>query len=841
MKLVPAEGIVGQDALREAASTELTQIMGLVRAALQARFDTARKPGESYVYFAIEALFPDRVVVDKDGRYWQFGYTLNDKNEVVLAEPLEVIEEFKPVALREAGEEKGEAGIRTGGTARSLIGRLMDAGMTLVDISDALDKQGEGASRSPGTLASIRDGKIANPPDSLISALRKIKPPKKEEMKESHAGESAFLEAADSDGRTWDAILVRAGESQNRNVYPASVLREAAPMFEGARVYAKSNDEHLRGAGKDVNKLAGWISEARFVEGALPDAGYVAGRFNFAAGMSALRETIADAWKRGKRDLVGLSVDLVAKTARAGARRIAKQITKVHSVDLIVEPSAGGALVRMTEAVDPKEQDPMKQRMLETIKAKKPELFAKINAETITDEELEQRYAEAIAPAPAAPADDPNRPLTVGEARMIEARQYAHGALSASKLPELARQRLQARFDALARFDKKQVDDEVKAEREYLARMTESGRVQMPGLEIEVEDKSLKIAGMLDAFFDPKHKEHRSAQSFRECYIEITGDRKVTGRWDQVDRSRLAEAVGEAYRESLDSTSWANVLGNAITRRAVADYRTPNVYGAWRPVVNVVPVNDFRTNERTRWGGYGDLPVVAQGDPYVAFASPTDEKATYAVAKRGGTEDVTLEMIKNDDVGAIRQIPTKLSRSAQRTLGKFVFDFVRTNPVIYDGLAFFHATHGNLGAAALDATSLAARRLAMLKQTELNSAERLGIGPKYLVAPSDLQEAAVNLFNRNTNLDKTFVQMMSLEIIPVWYWTDVNDWALAADPLDIPGIEVGFLDGQEEPEFFVQDQPTQGSMFSNDKVTYKIRHIYGGNVVDFRGWDKSVV
>jgi len=766
VRLVPAGGIVGLEALREAASTELTQIMGLVRAALQARFDAAKKPTESYVWFEIEAMFPERVIVCKDGRYWQFGYTLDEKNQVQLAEPVEVVEEFKPVSMRE-----------------------------------------------------------------------------------SIVGESMFLEAKDAEGRAWDAVLVRAGESQNKNYYPDIALREAAHMFEGMNVYAKSNDDHLKGARNDVNKIAGWISGARFVEGKKPDGGHVAGTLNFAAGATQLRETIADAWKRGKRDLVGLSVDLVAKTARDGARRIAKQITKVHSLDLIVEPSAGGALVRMTEAADPKEQDPMKKRMLETIKAKKPELYAKINAETITDEELEQRYAEAIAPAaaPAAlaasatPAEDLNRPLTLGEARMIEARNYVHGALAGSKLPELARQRLQARFDALAAFDKGQVDTEIKSEREYLARFTESGRVQMPGLDIEVADNSVKIAGMLDAFFDPKHKDHRSAQSFKECYAEITGDRKVTGRWDAVDRSRLAEAVGEAYRESLDSTSWANVLGNAITRRAVADYRTPNQYGVWRPVVNVVPVNDFRTNERTRWGGYGDLPIVAQGDPYAAMASPTDEKATYAIAKRGGTEDVTLEMVKNDDVGAIRQIPTKLSRSAQRTLGKFVFDFVRTNPAIYDAVAFFHASHGNLGSAALDATSLAARRLSMLKQAELNSAERLGIGPKFVVVAVDGQEGAVNLFNRNTNLDKTFVNSMSLEIIPVWYWTDANDWALAADPLDIPGIEIGFLDGQEEPEFFVQDQPTQGSMFTNDKVTYKLRHIYGGNVVEYRGWDKSVV
>ena len=48
-------------------------------------------------------------------------------------------------------------------------------------------------------------------------------------------------------------------------------------------------------------------------------------------------------------------------------------------------------------------------------------------------------------------------------------------------------------------------------------------------------------------------------------------------------------------------------------------------------------------------------------------------------------------------------------------------------------------------------------------------------------------------------------------------------------------IDLGSLD------IFVQDSPTVGSLFSNDQVTYKIRHIYSGAVMDFRGFYKAVV
>jgi hypothetical protein len=198
-------------------------------------------------------------------------------------------------------------------------------------------------------------------------------------------------------------------------------------------------------------------------------------------------------------------------------------------------------------------------------------------------------------------------------------------------------------------------------------------------------------------------------------------------------------------------------------------------------------------------------------------------------------------MIKNDDVGTIRQIPIKLSRAGKRTLAKFVLDFFVDNPVIYDGVALFHATHGNLGTAALDKTSYAAGRLAMLKQTERDSNDRLGIGPRDLWVSADGEEGAADIFRRNTENDRTFIQSLSPNIIPVWYWTDPNDWMMSADPLDVPTMEVGFLDGNEEPELFVQDSPTVGSMFNDDTLTWKIRHIYGGNLTDFRGVYKGVV
>lgn len=495
-----------------------------------------------------------------------------------------------------------------------------------------------------------------------------------------------------------------------------------------------------------------------------------------------------------------------------------------------------------------------KQRMLEAIKAKDPAKHAAIKLDTITDDEVVNLHEAVCGPLVPDPgtqrvteAQADNAPLTRADLQVFELRGAARERINTARLPQAAKERLlsQVATADADRLTEAAVGDLIKAEGDYIARMTESGTVRVPAFgsgSINVEDRSVSIREMLTAFFDPTHKEHRNVQSLRECYIEITGDRRVTGQIRDCDLGRMAESLG-VMRESVTSSTWSDALGDSITRRMQAVYTGLTNLDAWRRVATTAPIKDFRTQERIRIGGYGNLPAVAQGAAYQSLNSPTDDKATFAVTKRGGTEDVTLEAIKNDDVQALRRIPTELALAAKNTLYEFVFDFFRINGLIYDAKALYHADHNNLFTGALTASEFAAHRLAMLKQTRAGSAKRLATGPAAILVPFELQETAYDLFVRGQNLDKTFVQTINPEVIPVSYWTDANDWCTVADPVVLPVLEVGFLDGQEEPELFVQDQPNGGSMFSNDKLTYKIRHIYGGTVLvdGEKGTTKAVV
>lgn len=606
------------------------------------------------------------------------------------------------------------------------------------------------------------------------------------------------LETTEKGAKRFKIRVISAGVSKNGNYYSPAALREAAPLFDGVRVLVRSDEDHIQGKGKDFRNLIGRLANPRFIE----STAEIQADFELIEPNGAIAVKLREAFDGGMTGLFGFSIDVaaLAKPVRINGQTVreACKITQVKSVDLIVEPGANGGIIDFIEAVNEEGQT---MREKET----KEETNVQEAAPAITAQEIDDKI------------------------RMVEARANAKATIAASSLPEMAKTRLKKHFETLADFKEADVETAIKDELDYLAKFTEANVKDLgAGRTAVTKDRLETVSERLDAFFDEGHKDHRQALSFKEAYVDLTGDAKVSGRI-------------ENFTEALTSTSFSNVLGDAITRRLVKEYNNKTQLDAWRKFASIVPVSDFREQKRVRMGGYGDLAAVSEAAAYADVTSPTDDVAKYSASKRGGLEKITLEMIKNDDVGAIRQIPVKLARAAKRTLSKFAFNLIVSNPTLGDSKTLFHADHGNLGSDALSAASFTARRLAMMKQKEAGSNEVLSIPPAYLLVPPELEETAYNLFVRNTNNDPQYVQTVKPEIIPIWYATDADDWYLAADPADITGIEIGFLDGNEEPELFVQDNPTSGSVFTNDQITYKIRHIYGGAVIDYRAFQGSVV
>ncbi|MEW8494243.1 MAG: hypothetical protein AB2604_10595 [Candidatus Thiodiazotropha taylori] len=689
----------------------------------------------------------------------------------------------------------------------------------------------------------------------VLGESKEVVPEYEPVFREAHSG-GVFVEAVS--GSTFRIRVIRAGLSGNKTLYPDAVLREAVPLFDGVRVFVKSDEEHIKGKGKDFRNLIGRLSNPKFIEGKEKDTGEIQADLELldsAEVTPKLREAVE---RDMAEDLFGFSIDADGTAKKRKGFREAKKITKVQSVDLIIEPGAGGQIIKLIEAMTEETDVALREHMIEAVKRANNDALPE-GLDVEDDDALVAAYREAMQPdtpttdeshgassGTAQPGQDGQGGTGVsmeevdGRIRMVEARADMRVAVAESGLPKVAQSRLVDQFNTMDSFTEAQVTEAIDGEKNYLANFTESGRVSDLGGTIEAgQDRSEKVTDMLDDFFNPE----TPARSFRECYVDITGDKHVTGLIQNCDMARMREALGgeEVFREAINSATFSNALGDSIARALQREYNTADIWADWRWLVDVVPISDFRTQERPRVGGYGDLPAVAEDGAYNPLTSPGDEAATYALTKRGGTETISLETIANDDVGVIQRIPTMLGVAAKRTLYKFVYSFLDTNGVIYDTTALFTVGHNNLGTAALDAASFAAMRLAMSQQTEADSNERMGLVLRHLAVPQDLEETAFDMFVRNTNNDETFVQSHKPMVHVVPHWTDPNNWFGTADKRDTPLIELGFYGGREEPEIFIQDNPSQGSLFSNDQIKYKMRHIYNGAVMNFRPFQGNIV
>ncbi len=675
----------------------------------------------------------------------------------------------------------------------------------------------------------------------------------------------------DSPGQAWETVLIRPGLSNNLTYYPEAVLRKAAPLFEGARAIARSDEEHSWNANMSVRNIVGIYKDVEYREGALR------GTLHLFESGAWLHNLMLESRKLAKKDIFGLSIVAGGKGAikkhNGQLVRMVESIDRVFSCDPVVFPAAGGRMMRLAAAEDATLQGEIEmiKKLLQLIEAKRPDLLKGKDMENISESEImdlanqamiTEAELQAAAKPPAAtlpPAADPPDVTAIVKTQLTEAenrwncRTMLSEKLAESKLPDPAKAKVRERMPAI--FTEAELDKAIKDEADYLAMFTKP-MVEGAGGRIMAEaglDPHEKKVAALDGFFFRANQKigERSIdayRSFKEAYRDITGDQRLTGRLSEATNLRLLTESG------VISTTWAQILGDSIRRKMLADYRELSYLDDWRRVVSEISsIEDFRTNRRMRLGGYGILPDVAEVGNYEALTSPGDEEATFAISKKGGTESVSIETIANDDVGAVRRIPTLLALAAKITLYRGVFGLFTTNAACtYDNVALFYSTHGNLGSTALSATELAAVRVAMRNQAKYGDAYALlGLVPKLLLVPNELEELAFKLCQAATTLVSAGTTEVSdmpninkkygLDYSVIDFWTDANNWYVVGDPRACPTIEVGFFQGREEPELFLQSAPDAESMFNADKLNYKIRHIWGTCVLDHRNMYSEIV
>ena len=326
------------------------------------------------------------------------------------------------------------------------------------------------------------------------------------------------------------------------------------------------------------------------------------------------------------------------------------------------------------------------------------------------------------------------------------------------------------------------------------------------------------------------------------------------------------------FQEAMTTSDFQLLFGDILDRQILANYQSMPTQ--WDMVARRGRVRDFRTVKRfTLDGGEAILSDVKQQSEYPA-AALTDGSYSYSVTKKGRRIPLSWETLINDDLDAFADIPRRLGNAARRSEERFwtTLYAASTGP----NATYFSTANKNLIVSALytglsDNPTLSVNALQQAftvlgRQLDADGAP-IYVEGAVLVVPPALQVAAENILNateilsaagssgtasdagrtdqlRVTNWMRNRLRLVVNPWLPIIDTTSGSTaWYLFADPgAGRPSMEVGFLIGHETPELFQRTpnavrvgggpvDPTDGD-FETDSVEWKIRHVYGGTLMD---------
>ncbi len=659
-------------------------------------------------------------------------------------------------------------------------------------------------------------------------------------------------QALDSQGHAVRVTIIQGGRSKNGYVYNEPVLQEIASLLEGAHAYADHAPQVADARTRSVRDIIGFYHDACYIA---PDASSPHGRvdatLHILEAADWLWSLIREACTLERPDLIGLSIDVFGhwQLNEATRARDVTQIVALNSCDVVTRPSAGGAFRRILHAETSTPVLPQSFQgevsLMETTShdhiPQTEQTFSSVQEAAITTSETSSALEKI--------SEQQQVAGMIHELRVERGQMLLERRLLESVLPEPVKDHVRSRFKGRL-FEAHELDTELKAQQEMLAALVAKGLIRGNSYERtsvgQMISEAEKIQAAFDGMFDleietAKLGNIRPFGSIREAYARVTGDATISSFRESslLGTVRVSENAPLTRISETDTTtaSFSYLLGSSMNKRLLKDYQAWPT--DWQQFVSIVPIRDFKQQNRVRMGAFGSLPVVAENTPYNSVA-PIDSAAVYTAQKRGNLVEISRETILNDDLQAIRQIPRKLAVAAAYTLAEFVYSILTGTGPIYDGSTLFtiSSPHNNQGASALSSSALQDGVTAIRKQTN-DKGKRLGLRPRFLIVPPELEWTALVVTqsanvpgspNNDINPMQGYVKpIVSAQI------TSSSQWFLAADPREIDTIEIGFVGGQVNPALFIQDQPNVGANFTQDALTYKIRHEYGGAVVDYRG------
>ena len=302
-----------------------------------------------------------------------------------------------------------------------------------------------------------------------------------------------------------------------------------------------------------------------------------------------------------------------------------------------------------------------------------------------------------------------------------------------------------------------------------------------------------------------------------------------------------------ATRSLMTTSDFPNILAGVTNKTLRDSYAAaPRTF---LPIARELQLKDFKLAHRVQLGAAPTLlPLNEQGEYKRGVMNEGAE--TIQLNTFGRIVGITRNIIINDDVGAFTHVPEMFGTQAANLESDIVWALVLSNPVLAtDQTPVYSAAHHNLGTGAASAlqqgnppvttaAGIAAGRVALSKQVDIDGVTVLNLKPKLIAVPPELETPIQQvLFGITPNTSGAVVpdSIKSLQAISEPRLSSgargvagsTTAWYMFADPAAAETLCYAYLDGQTGP--YTETRPG----FDIDGIEVKCRHDFGAAFTDF--------
>ena len=303
--------------------------------------------------------------------------------------------------------------------------------------------------------------------------------------------------------------------------------------------------------------------------------------------------------------------------------------------------------------------------------------------------------------------------------------------------------------------------------------------------------------------------------------------RELERSWKrQGGRGWLESRGGGSHGTGDFASLTADALGKELRRRYMLT--TPT----WQGITQTRQASDFKQLSSVQ---LGDAPKLLETVEHaeITHGTMSDASEKYRLKRYSRVISLTYELIINDDLSALTQVPALFSASARQTESDVVWLALTSNPEMQDGENLFHTSHNNQAtpAAAISVASLGVAAALLRSQKSLDG-QYINPSPAFLIV-SPAKETLARQFTRTLNPEQGSnvnpYDMLTPIIEPRLTGTV---WYLATSADILPTLEVAHLMGMTS-----DGGPEVATMEDFDTRALKVRAeiAVGARCIDWRG------